>query len=71
MTKEISVPAFLEIRLDNGEAAFCHLDRILAPPNLQSKLLSADKRKFKRAVDKLRKSGMLEEIPYIGPPGAK
>jgi hypothetical protein len=71
MTKEITVPALLEVRLDNGEVAFCHIDRILASPDLQSRLLSADKRKFKRAVDKLRKHGMLDEIPYIGPLGGR
>ena len=71
MQAKITIPAFLEYRNDAGEDDWAPFDKIAASPGLHGRLRPGSKRKFRNAIDKLRKHGMLSEIPYIGPPDGR
>ncbi len=65
MPKTITYPAFLEVRTANGETAFASTEKVLASVELQSVVV--DKRKLARIREKMRKNGLLYDVPYVGP----
>jgi hypothetical protein len=55
-TKTVSIPAYHELR----DGTWVRLEKILADPDLQAQLVN--KRRFKNAVRKLKRAGLLVEL---------
>ena len=67
--KTILLPAFLECRPAEGEGrTIWHgFSEVAKSPDLQKRCVAVDKRRFRSAINRLRKAGRLYEVPYVGP----
>lgn len=64
-TKQISVAMLWAIRNDDGSQAYVTFDELAKDPAKQGRVVQ--KRRFRKAVDRLKAHGCIEVIPYIGP----
>jgi hypothetical protein len=63
--KSVACPALLEYRESDGRTVFYEFQKVLLLPDLQRRCI--DKRRLGGAPARLRKAGLLKEVPYIGP----